>query len=178
MPSSDRTRPTSDRVRESAFQLMAGWAGTAGEPAETMLEGFSFLDLYAGSGAVALEAASRGARRVAAVESDAGAASVARDNATTLGLPVEVVRSSVSSYLSSRTPTAFDIVWLDPPYSLDDATVGGVLSALVQGWLADDGLVVVERSARSGAPHWPVELGHTWSRRYGETVLHFADGEV
>ena len=83
-------RPTSDLVREAAFNLIAAWAGTVGEPAGDMLDRFSFLDLYAGSGAVALEAASRGAAPVLLVESDARTAALARRNVTTLGLPVTV----------------------------------------------------------------------------------------
>ncbi|MFZ0530391.1 MAG: RsmD family RNA methyltransferase, partial [Propionicimonas sp.] len=79
-PAHSATRPTTDRVREAAFSLIADWAGTAGEPGARMLAGLSFLDLFAGSGAVALEAASRGARPVLAVESDPATARLARGN--------------------------------------------------------------------------------------------------
>lgn len=174
MPPTARTRPTSDRVRESAFNLITTWAGTAGEPAVTMLDRFSFLDLYAGSAAVALEAASRGAAPVVAVESDHAALAAARRNVAQLGLPVEVVRGTVEAFLAGRSPIPFDIVWLDPPYRQDNDTLAGVVSTVVGGgWLAEDGLVVAERSARDPDPDWPGVLRRTWSRRYGETTLHF-----
>lgn len=179
MPPHDRTRPTSDRVRESAFNLIAAWAGTAGEPADTQLDRFSFLDLFAGSGAVALEAASRGAGPVVAVEKDAPTASVARRNVSTLGLAVDVVVSSVDAYLAERARRPFDIVWLDPPYAFDSDAVARVGARIVEGgWLAGDGLIVAERSARDVAPPWPTVLRNTWSRRYGETTLYFATQEV
>ncbi len=178
MPSHRRTRPTSDRVREAAFNLIAAWAGTAGEPADTMLERFSFLDLYAGSGAVALEAASRGAGPVVAVESDAATASVARRNTADLGLDVTVVTAPVEAFLAEPPPRPFDIVWLDPPYATSGDAVARVgVRLLERGWLAADSLVVAERATRDPAPAWPAALRNTWSRRYGETTLHFATQE-
>lgn len=177
-PVHDRTRPTSDRVRESAFNLIADWAGTAGEPADQMLDRFSFLDLFAGSGAVGLEAASRGAGPVVCVERDKPTAALARRNAETLGLGVTVVASAVESWLADAPATPFDVVWLDPPYPMRNAEVERVV-ALVhsRGWLAPDGLVVVERSARDAAPQWPAAFVTVWHRRYGETTLHFATQE-
>ncbi len=178
MPAHDRTRPTSDRVRESAFNLIAGWAGTTGEPAGEMLDRFSFLDLYAGSAAVALEAASRGAAPVVAVEKDASTAALARRNVEALHLPVTVATSPVETYLAEREPSPFDVVWLDPPYSLASDAVAHVVSRVVGGgWLAADGLVVAERATRDPAFGWPPVLGRTWSRRYGETTLYFATKE-
>jgi 16S rRNA (guanine966-N2)-methyltransferase len=178
MPSHDRTRPTSDRVRESAFNLIADWAGTAGEPADSQLDRFSFLDLFAGSGAVALEAASRGASPVVAVERDASTASLARRNAEALDLGVRVVTAGVEAFLGAREPQQFDVVWLDPPYALTSDAIArvGVL-ALDGGWLAEDGLLVAERATRDAAPMWPPALQRRWSRRYGETTLHFATRE-
>lgn len=178
MPPHDRTRPTSDRVREAAFSLIADWAGTAGEPADTMLRGFGFLDLFAGSGAVALEAASRGAAPVVAVERDAPTAAVARRNAAALRLPVTVVTASVEAYLGGRPPARFDVAWLDPPYALDGDAVARLAGVLLErGWLAPDALIVAERATRDPAPDWPDALATTWSRRYGETTLHFATQE-
>lgn len=178
MPQHDRTRPTSDRVRESAFNLIAAWAGTAGEPADVMLDRFSFLDLYAGSGAVALEAASRGASPVVAVERDAPTAKVARRNAETLDLDVMVVTAPVEAYLAEPASRQYDVVWLDPPYSLASDAVGRVAARLLDGgWLAADGLVVAERATRDEPPPWPAALCRTWSRRYGETTLYFATQE-
>ncbi len=178
MPHHERTRPTTDRVRESAFNLIAAWAGTTGEPAESMLERFSFLDLFAGSGAVALEAASRGAGPVVAVEKDAPTAEVARKNAAALALGVQVETASVDAFLRERTPVPFDIVWLDPPYAVPSADVARIVADIVAGgWLAEDGLVVIERATRDDPPVPPVALTRSWARRYGETTLYFATKE-
>lgn len=179
MPPHQRTRPTSERVRESAFNLIAAWAGTAGEPAADMLDRFSFLDLYAGSGAVALEAASRGAGPVLAVEREAATAAIARRNVEALRLDVQVVTAAVEPFLADGRPRAFDIVWLDPPYALGSDAVARVAALLVdRGWLAADGLVVAERATRDEPPAWPPSLPETWSRRYGETTLHLATREA
>jgi 16S rRNA (guanine966-N2)-methyltransferase len=86
MPSGERTRPTTDRVREALFSAIAAWLGTSAEPAERSLAGLAFCDLYAGSGAVGLEAASRGASPVLLVERDPRTAQVARGNSEALGL--------------------------------------------------------------------------------------------
>jgi 16S rRNA (guanine966-N2)-methyltransferase len=172
MPPHRDTRPTTDRVREAAFSLLADWAGTAGEPAARELAGLSFLDLYAGSGAVALEAASRGASGVWAVERDRGTAAVAQRNATQTGLPVKVATRSVSAFLGGP-PQPFDIVWADPPYDLADSELDAVL-AVAEQWLAPRGLLVVERARRSGVPGWPATVEDSWKRDYGETALHFA----
>ncbi len=172
MPAHRDTRPTTDRVREAAFALLADWAGTAGSPAGRELAGLSFLDLYAGSGAVALEAASRGASPVWAVERDRGTAQVAQRNVGLSGLPVRVVTRPVAGFLAGE-PRPFDIVWADPPYDLAEADLAAVLAAL-DGWLAPRGLVVVERAGRSGVPVWPPDMEDSWKRDYGETALHFA----
>ena len=175
-PSHSRTRPTSDLVRESAFNLIADWAGTVGEPADAMLERFSFLDLYGGTGAVALEAASRGAGPVVCVEKDRGTAALARGNADATGLPVQVVTQSVDAYLAG-TPHTFDVVWFDPPYELPTAVVEAQVAAVVDRWLASDGLVIVERSSRDTPPSWPISLTDVRKRRYGETTLYLAAKE-
>ena len=175
-PSHARTRPTSDLVRESAFNLIADWAGTVGEPADHMLDRFSFLDLYGGTGAVALEAASRGAGPVTCVERDRPTAGLAKANADATGLAVEVVASSVETYLAG-SPRVFDIVWLDAPYDVPTAAVEAHLARLTEGWLAPDGLVVVERSTRDTPPAWPDVLTDQRQRRYGETTLYLATKE-
>lgn len=177
-PDHDRTRPTSHRVRESAFNLIADWAGTTGEPGDEMLARFTFLDLYAGSGAVGLEAASRGAGPVVCVERDKPTAALARRNAEALALPVTVVAASAEAWLSDAAPTPFDVVWLDPPYTVANAEVERVVELVhARGWLAPDGLVVAERSARDAAPTWGSAFVTTWERRYGETTLYFATQE-
>ena len=171
-PPGDGTRPTSDRVREAAFGVLASELGHAGDAAET-LAGRAFLDLYAGSGAVALEAASRGAASAVAVENDRRAAEVIRRNVRETGLGVRVVATSAEKYLAGA-PTAFDVCWLDPPYRLANAAVEAVLARLTDGWLASGAIVVVERARRSEPFAWPDRLGDRWERRYGETTLFLA----
>jgi len=175
MPPHRNTRPTTDRVREAAFTLIADWAGTGGAAAGESLDGLSLLDLYAGSGAVALEAASRGASPAWAVERDRATAEVARRNVREAGLPVTVVTRSVGAFLAASPGMAFDIVWADPPYDMGEPELARVLAAVVDGgWLAGRGLLVVERSSRGAAPQWPAVMEESWDRGYGETALHFA----
>ena len=162
-------------MREAAFSAIADWVGTGGQPAEHALAGLGFLDLFAGSAAIALEAASRGAAPVVAVEGDHKAAAVARDNAASLGLPVEVTASTVERWLAGRAPHGFDIVWADPPYDLSGERLGEIVTTVVaDGWLAAGGLLVLERSSRDPAPPLPATMTLSWHRRYGETMLYFA----
>lgn len=171
-PKGEQTRPTSDRVREALFSALEAWAGS--------LHGLRFLDLYAGSGAIGLEAWSRGAAHVTLVESDRRTADLISRNARAIGCDVaDVVSTSVGHRLAAAPAHAYDIVYLDPPYPLDDATVADDLALLAgDGWLAPDALVVVERSARSPEPAWPRGLerlpGKRGERRYGETTLWLA----
>ena len=165
-PPGDATRPTSDRVREALFSALEAEFGS--------LHGLRFLDLYAGSGAVAVEAASRGAVDVMAVESDRRTARLVRSNATSLGLSVDVRAQPVAGVLSATAPVRFDVVFLDPPYALDGEELGRVLALLVDhDWVQDGGAVVVERSARSVALTWPAGLGLRRSKKYGDTVLWY-----
>ena len=176
-PAGDATRPTTDRVREAFFSSLGAWLGTAEQPADEQLAGVAFLDLFAGSGAVGLEAASRGADPVVCVESDARTCDVIRANATATGLAPRIVRDTAQRFLASGVGsgvTGFDVVWLDPPYGLADADIDALLVAVdAGGWLRPDALIVVERSARSRAPRFPADAD-SWERRYGETVLHHA----
>ena len=161
------TRPTSDRVREALFSTLE---------AMTNLHGARFADLYAGSGAVGLEAASRGAARVLLVEADAKAARVARTNVSVLGLGevVEVAARRVDAVLATGPDRAYDVVFADPPYPTSDTEVVQMLAALAdRGWLAPDAVVVVERSVRSPEPDWPAGLSDQRGRRYGETMLWY-----
>jgi 16S rRNA (guanine966-N2)-methyltransferase len=173
-PAHQATRPTTDRVREAAFSLVADWAGTLGGPAGAQLDGIAFLDLYAGSGAVALEAASRGAGPVVAVESDSATARIARGNAGDAGLAVSVTAATVEKLLAGAPAAPFDVVWADPPYAVPGERLAPVLQAVVDRWLAADGLLIVERSGRDLPPVFPSQLSQRWHRRYGETTLHFA----
>ena len=166
-PTGDRTRPTTDRVREAVFSAIESWAGTG-------LDGLAFLDLYAGSGAMALEAASRGATPVTAVESERRTAEVVRSNTRALGLAVDVHTGSVDDLLAAPPSRAYDVIWADPPYRVTtdhlELLLGGVWAS---GWLAADGLLVLERASRDPAPHWPDGVDG-WSRRYGETTIYYA----
>jgi 16S rRNA (guanine966-N2)-methyltransferase len=173
-PRHSATRPTTDRVREAAFSVLAGWSGGAGGSAAEQLRGLSFLDLYAGTGAVALEAASRGAEPVWAVEADRGTAAIIKANTAATGLPVQVRAQSVESAVRGKPPRPFDIVWADPPYELPADELDEVLNRLVRsGWLSEAGMLVVERSGRTRAPIWPKGLQAFASRNYGETCLYF-----
>ena len=174
-PPGDRTRPTSDRVREAVFSSLVSWCGTGHAAGDEALSGIAFLDLYGGSGGVAIEAASRGAAPVRLVERDARVAAVARRNADHVGASVQVTTSSVAALLAGTAENPYDIIWLDPPYALpEDELLAAVEAILGRGWLAEDGLLVIERSSRTPDPVLPVALADVWGRRYGETTIHYA----
>jgi 16S rRNA (guanine966-N2)-methyltransferase len=164
-PPGASTRPTTDRVREALFSAVESRLGS--------LHGLRCLDLYAGSGAVGLEAASRGASSVTLVERDTRTCGVLRANVRAVGLPgVEVVCGPVSRFLAGRCPAAYDLVFLDPPYVLAGERVRGDLVALASGdWLAESALVIAERSARAAGLGWPPGYEPGRVRAYGETVL-------
>jgi 16S rRNA (guanine966-N2)-methyltransferase len=166
VPPGQVTRPTSERAREALFStlesLVIAWAGRR------------VLDLYAGSGAVGLEAVSRGAAHALLVESDAKAARTAGVNAANLGLVgAEVRHGRVERVVADglRSP-AYDVVFADPPYDLDDASLAAVLTDLRPA-LADDAVVAVERSTRGGTWTWPAGFEALRSRRYGEATLWY-----
>jgi 16S rRNA (guanine966-N2)-methyltransferase len=159
------TRPTSERVREALFSAIE---------AALDLDGARVLDLYAGSGALGLEALSRGAAAATFVESDRAAISVLEKNIAAVGLPgAEVRRGKVSTVLEAGSATSYDLVLADPPYDVAELTP--VLGALVDhGWTRPDSVVIVERARRSGPPAWPEPLVPGKVRRYGDTELHWA----
>jgi 16S rRNA (guanine966-N2)-methyltransferase len=166
-PAGSGTRPTSDRVREALFSRLEHL---------DVLAGAAVLDLYAGSGALGLEAASRGAVSAVLVESDRAAAAVARRNAAQTGVPGITVRAAtVERTLATAPPAPVDLVFIDPPYDIGEDVLERVLTALVeQRWLSEEALVVVERSSRSPEPRWPSGLQAEGERRYGETRIWFA----
>lgn len=171
-PPGEHTRPTTDRVREALFSAIESWAGT--------LSGLRFLDLYAGSGAVGLEAWSRGAEAVTWVESDRATAALIATNARDLGLAGADVRATrvvqALAVLPEPPAAPYDVVFSDPPYPLSETDLAGDLELLAQGWLAPDALVVVERSKRSPEPRWPAgPRGIVGERhkRYGEATLWY-----
>lgn len=143
--------------------------------------GARVLDLFAGSGALGLEAASRGATVVVLVERDRPSAAVARANADVVGTPgVRVVPASVSAHLAGQ-PEPFDVVLADPPYAMAAAEVQAFLIALTRGWLAPEAVVMVERATRGGEFSWPPGLVALRQRAYGATTLWYgqsaSDGE-
>ena len=165
-PKGDGTRPTSDRVREAMFSSLESELGG--------LDGCRVLDLFAGSGALGLEALSRGAVSADFVESDRRAADVIEANARTLkAAGVRVHRMSVERFLGDLPPEPYDLVLLDPPYAMESDEVGVLLTALVQaGGLDPDGIVVVERSTRTPFA-WPDVLTSLRDKAYGETRLWY-----
>jgi 16S rRNA (guanine966-N2)-methyltransferase len=161
------TRPTSDRVREALFSAVESAVD---------LDGTRVLDLYAGTGALGLEALSRGAASATFVESSHGALSVLRENIRTVGLPAQVRAGKVASVLAAGSPEPFDLVLADPPYVITD--LGPELGLLVSGgWVAAGSLVIVERSRRAEDVSWPDPLAPMKVRHYGETSLHWARWE-
>jgi 16S rRNA (guanine966-N2)-methyltransferase len=158
-------RPTTDRVREALFASL-----------DHLLGGFSglrVLDLYAGSGALGLEAASRGAGEVVLVERDRPTAAAARANATSVDLPgVQVVVAPVLGYLSGAAGP-FDLVLADPPYATPAPEVEAVLERLAGGWLAPGAVIVVERPTRDGEFSWPTGFVAHRQSAYGGTTLWY-----
>jgi 16S rRNA (guanine966-N2)-methyltransferase len=167
VPAGQGTRPTSDRVREALFNTLATMMD---------LDGARVLDLYAGSGAVGLEALSRGAAQVLLVEADARAARVARDNIALLRAvgSARLVTARVDRVLADPPDAPYDLVFADPPYAQPEEEVVALLTALVgSGWLAPDSVVVLERSSRSPEPAWVPGITGERGRRYGETTLWY-----
>ena len=165
------TRPTSDRVREAIFSAL---------DARDVIRGARVLDLYAGSGSLGLEAASRGARIVTLVENSYGAAQMCRKNTDAVlkaapkkdGPSIRVSAQAVQSFLAA-TGEGFELVFLDPPYELSDVELGHNLLALTP-LLDPDALVVVERSSRSPEPSWGPGLAAERRKDYGDTTVWYA----
>jgi len=170
VPGGRDTRPTSDRAREGLFATISSIVGS--------LAGARVLDLYAGSGAVGLEALSRGAGHALLVESGARAGRVIKQNIDTLGLSgAQLIVDRVERVLARgpEPPGArYDIVFADPPYTLDGEEVSAMLTALAdRAWLAPGALVVVERATRSGPVRWPAGYAPNRARRYGEATFWY-----
>lgn len=179
VPPGRLTRPTGDRAREGLFATLTAIRGT--------LAGAAVLDLYAGSGAVGLEALSRGATRALFVEADTRAARVIRENMGVVGLPgASVVTDRVERVLARGpgavpgaaaapgTAAGYDIVFADPPYATGDEEVARMLVLLAEwGWLAPDAVIAVERATRSGPVPWPPGYAPDRSRRYGDATFWY-----
>lgn len=167
------TRPTSDRVREALFSALE---------AREAIDSARVVDLYAGSGALGLEAISRGADSAVLVEKNPTAAKVAQSNAKRVAEAaavdpsvVEVVVKPVARFLEQAPEGSADLIFIDPPYELSQTELEQDLASLLR-ICGPSALIVVERSSRSDDVHWPApfkELGH---KKYGETVLWWARG--
>lgn len=167
------TRPTSDRTREGIFSALESEIGTCA--------GIAFLDLFGGTGAVGLEALSRGASEVVVVEKDVKAARVCKDNYELLADDVtgkfSVLRMSVDAYLDTEANKRLqcDVVYLDPPYDFPNATIEKVLAKIVEKEiLKPSAVVIVERPTRSQPFTWPEALEAKKERKYGEGTVYFA----
>jgi 16S rRNA (guanine966-N2)-methyltransferase len=165
------TRPTTDRVKEALFSRLEAF---------NVVAGARVLDLYAGSGALGVESASRGAETVDLVEFEGKASEACQRNADLINgsvgrKAVSVHRSRVESFLGRTVPgTLWDLVFLDPPYPLDEPAMAAVLEEL-SPYLAEGAVVVVERSSRSPEPAWPASLERFAEKKYGESKLWFAE---
>ena len=173
VPDGRDTRPTSDRAREGLFATVSSILGP--------LAGTRVLDLYAGSGAVGLEALSRGAEHVLLVEHGARAARVIRQNIDAIGLPGAVVIADRVERVLARGPAPdagrYDVVFADPPYAMADDEVSRMLALLADGiWLAPGALVIIERATRSGPVRWPDGFVPDRARKYGEATFWYGLG--
>ncbi|MBB4982779.1 MULTISPECIES: 16S rRNA (guanine(966)-N(2))-methyltransferase RsmD [Streptomyces] len=167
VPPGNGTRPTSDRAREGLFSTWESFQGLAGA---------RVADLYAGSGAVGLEALSRGAAHALLVEADPRAAKTIRDNVRSIGLPGAELRTGRAEQIVTGPAPAdpYDLVFLDPPYAVSDDDLREILLTLRSGgWLSEDALVTVERSTRGGEFGWPEGFEPLRSRRYGEGTFWY-----
>lgn len=159
------TRPTTDRVREAMFSRLES---------ANAIKGAHVIDLFAGSGALGLEAISRKAATATLVESATPAARVIQSNVQELGLGTRatVVKERALQYLR-RTKSTFTLAFLDPPYNIARGDLAAVLAALAER-LEPDANVVVEWTKRAPMPDWPPTVAPIVTKDYGETVLHFA----
>ena len=164
-PLGTTARPTTDRVRESLFAALG----------DDRLAGASVLDLYAGSGALAIEALSRGATGALLVDQERSAGEALEHNLAATGFAdrARVQRGDVERVLDQPVPpeAPFDLVFLDPPYDMPAATLSAVLDRLHRGWLHPGATVVVERGSTGERPALPTPWAITWERSYGDTLL-------
>lgn len=165
----DKTRPTTDRVKEALFSRLEAYE---------VISGSRVLDLFAGSGALGLEALSRGAVHVDFCDSYSKAVATVKKN-------LELIRSLVSgdatvlsmtahSLVNQQRSQGWDVVFMDPPYPLENTELEDLLRSLIPS-LAEGAVIVVERSTRTPEPAWPVGLGCFATKKYGETTLYYVE---
>ncbi|AWB91836.1 16S rRNA (guanine(966)-N(2))-methyltransferase RsmD [Aeromicrobium chenweiae] len=163
-PKGDGTRPTSDRVREAMFSSIESELGG--------LDGIAVLDLFAGSGALGIEAISRGARHAVFVEAHGQAASVITGNLRALGAEGVVERSKAERWVEEGDRDVFDLVLIDPPYAVPTTAVTALVAAVHESFAHDDTLFVVERATRDPFV-WPDGVEGLRTKKYGETTVWF-----
>ena len=165
-PAGTGARPTTDRVKESVFAALG----------DERLRDAAVLDLYAGSGALAIEALSRGASRAVLVDRELSAVHAIERNLDATGLTerARVQRGEVAAFVRRDPPAAapFDLALLDPPYDLPHVELEGVLDRLaLPGWLVSGATVVVEQGTRGTRAALPERWAITWERGYGDTLV-------
>jgi 16S rRNA (guanine966-N2)-methyltransferase len=163
-PKGDGTRPTSDRVREALFSSLESELGG--------FDGVRVLDLFAGSGALGLEAVSRGAEHAVLVEASNAAAAVIKRNLADLGASGTVVRAKAERWVHDGDSDLFGLVFLDPPYAVSTASVAELVAAVKESFAAPDALFVVERATRDPFV-WPAGIEPLRSKKYGETTIWY-----
>lgn len=170
------TRPTSDRAREALFSTLESEFGSIND--------LSFLDLYCGSGAVGVEALSRGAAIVTGIDNDEKATNVARQNFQLIekinGIGTySVVTMSVGKFLDKPADLPFDVVFLDPPYELPNNEIEKNLAALVcNSFLKPSSVVAIERDSKARPIVWPEGLLEVKVRKYGAATIYYAETQV
>lgn len=169
------TRPTSDRIRESIFNRLE---------ALDLIDGADVLDLYAGTGALGFEAASRGAKSLLLVENNKQAlggiitnqrmikAALQKEE---LDCDIRAEGKSVSSYLATFS-SKFDLIFIDPPYEVSNTEINENLTALLPH-LKEDAVIILERSSRTPIPELPEELKVTEEKSYGDTVVYWLESK-
>jgi 16S rRNA (guanine966-N2)-methyltransferase len=165
------TRPTSDRAREGLFSSLISTFGT--------LDGLHFLDLFAGSGAVGVEALSRGAGLVESIESNSESAQVCEKNfELLLNQPnlgkFKVHQTTTFEYINHLANKQFDIIFLDPPYDVTNIEIEKILKKILSNnLLGKFGVIAIERDAKGAAFTWPNGLQEVKVRSYGQGAIHY-----
>jgi 16S rRNA (guanine966-N2)-methyltransferase len=167
----DATRPTSDRAREAIFSTLTSEFGE--------LVGLNFLDLFAGSGAVGLEALSRGATLVHAVEKDFSAQRTisANDEIVSAAKPqgeFTLFSMSAENFVKDLSRIKYEIVYIDPPYDYSNLDLEAILEKLHLGdFLSDGALIAIERTSRSKEPNWPIGYELSRTKNYGQAKIYY-----
>ncbi|MBW3094475.1 16S rRNA (guanine(966)-N(2))-methyltransferase RsmD [Bifidobacterium sp. 64T4] len=169
------TRPTTDRTKEAIFSHLDSWG---------VLDDARVLDLFAGTGALGIEALSRGARELVAVEASKPAAALVagtlkqlkRNRSWSADLRARVLVRKAEALAAATADAPYDVVFIDPPYAFETEACNQLLADLVaNGWVDAHGVIMLERSARSDEPTAPEGWEITQSRSYGETAVFYIE---